>query len=187
MAGQVKLAGLIATLLLIFLPSSTMAQDVNIGVTPSEVRISDLSPGQTTEFQLTVRNKDDINHIFAFSILQPSLDKRREGRAELPDDSWITFSSREIEVSANDEAIVTVNVTVPGKQAWANQDWETWLGVAPESSDLLGVELYVRLLISTNSVPQPRPNMWFLGGVGVATALLCYGGYYYFRRRARSE
>ena len=33
-------------------------------------------------------------------------------------------------------------------QKWAGRDWEIWVGATPESSDLLTVELYVRLLIS---------------------------------------
>jgi hypothetical protein len=187
MARQIKLAGLIAALLFIFLPSYTVAQDVNVGVTPSEVRIDNLSPGEATEFQLTVRNKDDTKHIFTFSTFQPPQDERREGTAELPDDSWITFSSQETEVAANDEAILTVTVAVPEERAWADQDWETWLGVATESTDLLSVELYVRLLVSTGSATAGRFDMHLFAGLGIAAVALGCGGYFYFRRRARSE
>jgi hypothetical protein len=45
MVGRIKLAGLIAALLVIFLPSFTLAQDVNFGVAPAEVKIDNLPPG----------------------------------------------------------------------------------------------------------------------------------------------
>jgi hypothetical protein len=184
MVGRIKLAGLIAALLVTFLPSFTVAQDVNFGVSPAEVRIKDLPPGGVAEFELTIHNKDDVTHIFTLTTSQPPEEERREGRAEFPDDSWISFSSQEIEVAARSEADVTVTVAIPQEQKWAGEDWETWLGVAAESSDLLGVKLYVRLLVSTGGT---RPNIGLVAGIAFAIVLFGYGGYYYSRRKAKPK
>jgi uncharacterized membrane protein len=184
MVGRIKLAGLVAILLVIFLPSFTLAQDVNFGVSPSEVRIDDLPPGETAEFELTIHNKDDAPHVFALATCQPPEEERREGRAEFPSDSWISFSSSEIEVLANSETNVTVTVDIPQEQKWGGQNWEIWLGVAAESSDLLSAELYVRCLVST---AEGKSNIVLFAGVAVAIVLLGYGSYYYLRRKTKPE
>jgi hypothetical protein len=184
MVGRIKLAGLIATLLVIFLPSFTLAQDVNFGVSPAEVRIDDLPPGETAEFELTIHNKDDVPHVFTFATFQPPEEERREGRLEFPDDNWISFPFPKIEVAANSEANVTVTVAIPQEQKWAGHDWEIWLGVAAESSDLLGVELYVRCLVSTAG---GKSNIVLFAGIAVTIVLLGYGSYYYLRRKAKPE
>ena len=184
MLGRIKLAGLIAISLVIFLPSFTLAQDINLGVSPGEVRIDGLPPGETAEFNLTIYNKDEIAHTFTFSTFPPPEEERREGRAEFPDDSWISFSSPGIKVAANSEAIVTVTIAIPQEQKWAGQDWETWLGVAAESSDLLSAKLYVRCLVST---AEGKSNIALFAGVAVVTVLLGYGSYYYLRRKAKPE
>lgn len=187
MIGRIKLAGVIAASLVIFLPSFTLAQDVNFSISPYNVIIDNLPPGEATEFELTIHNKDEIAHVFTFTTFQPPEEERREERAEFPDDSWISFSSPEIEVAAGSEANVTVTVAIPREQKWAGEDWETWLGVTAESSDLLGVKLYVRLLVSTNPAVEGKSNIGLFAGIAVAIVLLGYGGYYYFRRKAKPE
>jgi hypothetical protein len=184
MVGHIKLAGLIAVLLVIFLPSFILAEDVNFSVSPAEVKIDNLPPGEATEFELTIHNKGEIAHVFAFTIFQPPEEERRAGRVEFPDDSWISFSSPGIEVAANSQASVTVTVAIPQEQKWTGADWETWLGVTAESSDLLGVKLYVRLLVSTAG---GKSNIGLFAGIAVAIVLLGYGGYYYFRRKAKPK
>jgi hypothetical protein len=185
MAGHIRLAGFITTLLVIFLPSFTLAQDVNFGVVPAEVRINDLSPGETAEFDLTIHNNDAVPRIFTLTTYPPPAGEEREGRTQFPYGSWISFSYPEIKVAADSEANVTVTVAIPQEQKWAGEDWETWLGVAAESSDPLGVKLYVRLLVSTNSVVGGKSNIGLFAGIAVAIVLLGYGGYYYFRRKAK--
>ena len=187
MIRRIKLAGLIAALLVILLPSFTLAQDVNLSVSPAEVHIDDLPPGETAEFELTIHNKDDVAHNFTIATFQPPEEDRREGRAEFPDDSWISFSSQEIEVTANSEANVTVTVAIPREQKWAGEDWEIWLGVAAESSDLLAIRLYVRLLMSTNPAAEARSNAGLVAGIVAGIVLLGCGGYYYFRHKTKLE
>jgi len=187
MIRRIKLAGLIAALLVILLPSFTLAQDVNLSVSPAEVHIDDLPPGETAEFELTIHNKDDVAHNFTIATFQPPEEDRREGRAEFPDDSWISFSSQEIEVTANSEANVTVTVAIPREQKWAGEDWEIWLGVAAESSDLLAIRLYVRLLVSTNPAAEARSNAGLVAGIVAGIVLLGCGGYYYFRHKTKLE
>jgi len=187
MIGRIKLAGLIAALLVIFLPSFTLAQDVNFGVAPAEVKIDNLPPGEATEFELTINNKDEIAHVFTFTTFQPPEEERRGERSEFPDDSWISFYSPGIEVAANSQANVTVTAAIPQEQKWAGEDWEIWLGVAAESSDVLGIKLYVRLLVSTNPIVRGKSNIGLFAGIAVAIVLLGYGGYYYFRRKTKPE
>ena len=74
-----KLVGLISALLVIFLPSFTLAQDVNLSVSPAEVKIDNLPPGEAEEFELTIHNKDEIAHNFTIATFQPPEEERREG------------------------------------------------------------------------------------------------------------
>lgn len=187
MLGRIKLAGLIAVLMVIFLPSFTLAQESSFGVSPAEVHIDNLAPGEATEFELTIHNKEETAHNYTIATFQPPEEQRREGRAEFPDNSWISFSSTEIEVAAKSEADVTIAVAIPRDQKWAGGDWEIWLGVTAESSDLLAVRLYVRLLVSTEPAMGTRPNARLVAGIVVGVVLLGCGGYYFFRRKARPE
>jgi hypothetical protein len=184
MVRHIKLVGLIITILVLFLPSFTLAQDTIFSVSPTEVHIYNLPPGDATEFELTIYNKDELAHNFTIAIFQPPEDERREGNAEFPDHSWISLSSQEIEVAPNSEANVTVTVSIPQEQKWAGEDWETWLGVTAESSDLLAIRLYARLLVSTSGT---KFNAGFVAAIVAGTILLGFGGYYYFRRRTRYE
>ena len=183
MIGHIKLAGLIAVLPAVFLSSFALAQ--GFSVSPAEVRIGNLSPGEEAGFNLTIHNKDEETHVFALAAFHPKEEERRPGRAEFPDASWVSFSPQEIEVAAKSEAKVEVAVSIPSDTEWAGKDWEIWLGVALESSDLLTVELYVRLLVSTGGAR--KPNMGLIVGIAVTIMLLGYGAYYYFRRRTRPK
>ena len=148
------------------------------------VIIDNLPPGEATEFELTIHNKDEAAHVFTITTFQPPEEERKEGRTEFPDDSWISFSSPEIELAANSEANVTITVAIPREQKWAGEDWEIWLGVAAESRDLLAVRLDVRLLVSTSGT---KSNSGLVAGIVVGIILLGCGGYYYFRRKVKSE
>jgi hypothetical protein len=185
MIGHIKLAGLIAALLIIFLPSFILAQNFSFSLYPAEVHIDDLPLGEAAEFELTIHNKDGIAHVFTIATIQPPEEERREGRAEFPDNSWISFSPPEIEVAANSEANVKVMAAIPQEQKWSGEEWETWLGVAAESSDLLAVRLYARLLVSTTPGVGARPNAGLIAGIVVGIVLLGCGGYYYIRRKTR--
>lgn len=185
MTGQLKhlirfTAVLIA--IFIFLPSSVLAH--NFSVSPAEVNIDNLSSGGETEFELTIYNKDDISHSFILTAYSPGKSQRRSGRDEFPDDGWISFSPQELEVLANSDAKVKVKVAIPPESKWAGKDWEAWLGVSPESSDLLVVKLYVCLLVSTSEAGGGSPNVWLIAGIAIAIILLGYG-VYYFRCKAR--
>lgn len=182
MLGRVRLVELIAALLIVLLPSLTLAQDINFAVSPAEVRINDLPPGETAQFQLAVNNNDEVPRDFTLTVSEPHEEETREGRTGLPDDSWVSFYPPELTVAANAQANVTVTVAIPPGPKWAGGDWETWLGVTAESSDLLDVKLYVRLLVSTGGSSS---NIGLFVGIALAVVLLGYGGYYYLRRRAR--
>lgn len=163
-----------------------MAQDSSFGVSPAEVHINNLPPGEATEFELTIHNKEEAARNFTIATLQPPERDRREGRAEFPDDNWISFSPTEIELAAKSEADIAVTIDIPREQKWAGGDWEIWVGITAESSDLLAVRLYVRLLVSTEPVVGTGPNAGLIAGIVVGIVLLGCGVYYYFRRKARS-
>jgi len=184
MVGHIKLAGLIAAFLVMFFPFLTLADEVSFSVIPAEVHIDDLDPGDTAQFELTIHNKDEMAHNFSISTFPPPEEERREGRAQFPSDSWISFSSPRVEIAASSQANATVTVTIPQEQKWAGRHWEIWLGVTVESSDLVSLKLYVRLLVSTSGT---RFNPGLLAAIAVAVVLLGCGGYYYFRRKARPE
>jgi hypothetical protein len=187
MASRVRLIGLAAALLVIFLPSFSLAGDINFGVNPSEVRIKDLSPGETAEFDLTIHNNDAVSRVFTLAAYPPTEGAEREGTTQLPDGSWIGFSSGETEIPPHSQADVTVTVAIPREQEWVSQHWETWLAVTAESSGLLGAQLYVRLFVSTSSTVTGGLNIRFVAGLGLGAILLGCGCYYYFRRKARFE
>jgi hypothetical protein len=187
MAAHTKLAGFFAFLLVILLPSFALAKDIHFSVSPAEIHIDNLQPGETAQFELTILNKEELTHNFSIAAFQPSEEERREGRAEFPDDSWISLSSPEIEVPAKSEVNVTVAVTIPQEQKWAGGDWEIWLGITTETADLLAVQLYTRVLVSTIPAVGARSNTGLIAGVVVGATLLGCGSYYYFRRRTRYE
>jgi LPXTG-motif cell wall-anchored protein len=184
MVGRIRLAGLIAALLVILFPSLSLAQEVKVSVSPAVVEINDLPPGEVAQFELTIGNEDEIAHVFVFTTFQPPEEERTEGRDEFPDGNWISFSAPAMDVPARSQANVTVSVAIPGEQKWANRDWESWLGVFAESSNLLALKLYVRLLVSTG---EARFNIGLVAGIFAGAILLGCGGYYYFRRRRRFE
>jgi hypothetical protein len=184
MGARIRSAGVIAALLVILLSSPVLAQEVNIGVSPAEVHTDNLSPGETAEFELTIYNDDEIAHNFTITAFPPPKEERREGRAEFPDSDWITFCPAQVTVAANSRANATVTVAIGQGQKWAGSDWEIWLAVTPESSDLIRAKLYVRLLVSTSGM---RFNPALFAAIGVAVALSGYGSYRYFRRKAKPQ
>jgi len=106
-----------------WLPSTAQAQ--SFGVPPTEVRVGGLLPGEEAEFELTIYNHYDTARTFALNTSHPW--ERRPGRIDFPDDSWIGFSPRQIEVAANSHATVKVMVAIPSQQKWAGRDWESLL------------------------------------------------------------
>ncbi len=164
------------------LPSTAQAQ--RFGVSPAEVRIDGLLPGEKAEFELTIHNHYDAAHTFALSTSHPW--ERRPGRADFPDDSWISFSPQQIEVAADSQATVRVTVAIPSNQKWADRDWEVWLGVTPEEKEFLVVNCYVRLLVSTSKEAQAGPNTGLIVGIVIGVLLLGYV-VYYSRRKAQSK
>ena len=160
-------------LLVVFSPSPALAQDLAFGVSPTEVTIENLAPGQTAEFELSLRNKDDLPLTLAVTTFRPPCDRRRQGRGEFPDTGWISISDREIELPAGSESTLTVAIAIPAQQQWAGHDWEIWITVTTQSDDLLAVELYVRLLVSTAAPARPGATARLLGGL--ALGLLIFG------------
>lgn len=177
MVRRIKhLIGLIAALLLVatFLPFPVQAQD--FGVSPAEVEVDNLSPGEEAEFNLIIYNKDDVNHTYKLTTYKPTESERRQGRTKFPDDSWVSFP-QQVEVQAKSTKVVKVKVIIPSNQKWAGEDWEIWLGAVTESSDLLAVQLCVRLLISTSEEVETSSNKWQIVGITAGIVLLIFGIY----------
>jgi hypothetical protein len=180
------LAALIAALSVICWPSAALVHNAEqyFTVVPAEVSIDKLPPGEATEFELTIRNQDEAAHNFTLTTYGAPEEDRREGRAEFPDHTWISFFPQQIDVAANSEATVNVTVAVPPERQWADKDWEIWLGVEAESDDLLVAKLYVRLLVSTSAQEAHRSDIGLIVGLALAAVALGYGAHYW-RRRTR--
>jgi hypothetical protein len=177
------LVWLSTALLFAFVLSASLVQAQHFGVSPAEVRIDNLPPGKEVEFELTIHNNYDAAHIFIVTTHHPW--KMREGRSELPDNSWISFSPQEIEVAANSKDRVKVKVAVPPQQKWVDKDWEIWLSVTPKEKEFLVVNYYIRLLVSTSSEVKSGANIGLIAGITAALLLGC--GIYYFKRRVKSK
>ncbi|MFP3879530.1 MAG: hypothetical protein ACLFVA_01055 [Dehalococcoidia bacterium] len=178
------LAALIAALPVICLPSLAAADSTEqyLKVVPAGVSIDNLSPGEATEFTLTICNQDEAAHNFTLATCRPLEEDRREGRGEFPNDNWIDFSSERIEVAANSEADVKVSVAVPSEQQWADKDWEIWVGVQAESDNLLTAKLYVRLLVSTGDQAAGNADTGLVVGIVAAAIAIGYSAHYWRRR-----
>lgn len=164
------------------LPSAAQAQ--SFGVSPAEVTIDGLLPGEEAEFELAIHNHYYAAHTFVLSTSHPW--ERRPGRADLPDDSWIGFSPQQVEVAANSQAAVRVTLAIPSNQEWSDRDWEVWLGVTPEEKEFLVANCYVRVLVSTGTQAQAGSNIGLIAGIVIAVLLLSYA-VYYSRRKAKPE
>lgn len=172
------LSWLIAILLAILLPSPANAW--SFYVSPSEVDIDNLSPGDSVEFEFSIYNKENESHVFSLNTYAPPKTELRHGKSTFPDDSWVRLPQR-VEVPANSERETTVTVTIPQQQEWAEKEWEIWLHISPERMGQLTVNYYIRLLISTdtetNTTQQLNPLL-----VIFATLLLAYGIYHFYRK-----
>ena len=174
----IYLLGIFTTLLLLTALTPSIVQSQTFSLDPAEVRINNLSPGEEVAFAFTIWNKDDTSHTFTLTTYNPDKSERREGRTVLPDSDWISFSPVMLELAAGSNAEINVLVAIPPEYKSTGKNWEIWLGVAPESSDLLTVQLYVRLLVSTRG----NLNIGLIIGISLAVILVSYF-VYYFRRR----
>ncbi len=179
MIGYIKSAGLLAVLLFVSFPTFSLAQSVNFSVFPTEVSISNLATGEAAQFQLTIHNKELATHNFTLTTFQPSEAQRRQDMGEFPDANWISFSPTKIQVPTQSQANVTVTLAVPREKKWADKNWEIWLGVAPESIDLVGVKFYVRLLVSTKPEGRGEFMIRLFIAIAITIVLLSYGVYYF--------
>ena len=183
MRRQSKYFWLVIVLLALLSPSTALAW--RFSVSPAEVKIDNLPPGEEVEFNLIVHNKGNAGHAFSLATYNPEESERRQGRAEFPDSSWVSFP-RQVKVQANSEAEAKVKVAIPPEQKWENKDWEIWLRVAPEEKELLVVNYYIRLLVSTGSEAGGGPNIPLVVGIVFGTLLSGYG-VYYFRCRTKPK
>jgi len=185
MKRQSKYVWLIVALVASLLPSPVLAW--SFSVSPPEVKIDNLPPGEKAEFNLTIRNKDNISHTFMLTTYNPEESQRRPERAEFPDSNWLSFP-HQVEVQGNSEAKVKVKVAIPSQQKWAGKDWEIWLSITPEDKDFLVVNYYVRLLVSTGEGSEEVETSSHLGLIVGITVLLLLGcGIYYFRRKVKTK
>jgi len=172
------LSWLVTLLLIILLPSPAIAG--SFYVSPSEVYIKNLSPGDVTEFEFSIYNKENESYVFNLITYLPEDTELRQGRSTFPDNNWISVP-KQIEVPANSEREITVKIAIPQKQELSEKDWEAWLRIAPERTERLTVNYYIRLLISTDAETiatyQLKPIL-----VISTTLLLVYGAYLIYRK-----
>lgn len=169
-------------LLAALLPSTTFAW--SFSVSPSEVEIESLSPGNKAEFELSIHNKESINQIFYLSSYLPDETDIRQGRTVVPDDSWISLPAQVI-VPANSEKDITIAVSIPQSQKWKGKNWESWLAISPETVEIIVVNYYVRLLLSTGEATNAVPHSAQIAII-VSTVVLFYVLCSYYRKAHRN-
>jgi hypothetical protein len=165
------------------MPVTALAQGFSLS--PPSVTISGLPPGgETQQFPMTITNKEDTAYTFQLTVYNPPDKDLKEGFSQLPDNSWIAFSSNSIEVPPNSSAEVTVMVTVPEGQQWANKNYEVWLGVSPEAAGLFAIKLYSRLyLVTASPVAAAGTNWGLICSIALAAVIVILCGDYYIRRK----
>jgi len=177
------LSWLIAVVLVILLPSPANAW--SFYVSPSEVDINNLSPGDSTEFKFSIYNKENESHVFSLNTFAPQKTEVRQGRSAFPDNSWVSLPSQ-VKVPANSERETTVKISIPPQQEWAGKEWEIWLRVSPEQTGRLTVNYFIRLLISTgtetSNTSQLAPIL-----ILAATLVPAYGIYFIYRKVKNTE
>lgn len=173
-----------AALLAILLPASAVADAPaqSFSVAPAEVTIDNLSPGETVEFELTIRNEVEQDRLFILTTFQPPEAARRTGRDEFPDDSWISFSPRQLRVASGSETSVGVTVAIPDGNEWLGRDWEIWLGVTVEPGGIVAVAPSVRMLVSTGAPTSVRFKVTLVVAIVVGAMLVGYVAYHLLRR-----
>jgi len=174
---------LIPALLVIFLPSSALAWSYS--VSPAVKEINNVSPGGEAEFNLIIHNKDNASHTFMLTTYSPEESERRSGKAEFPDGSWISFSPQELQVAANSKAEAEVTVVIPPEQEWVDKDWEIWLSIMPADSDLLVVNYYVRLMVSTGGGVENGSNVGLI--VGAVAGIIVIVGLVTWKARRKKK
>jgi hypothetical protein len=168
------------------MPVTALAQGFSLS--PPSVTISGLPPGgETQQFPMTITNKEDTAYTFQLTVYNPDDKDLKEGYSQLPDNSWIVFSSDTIEVPPGSSAEVTVQVTVPEGEQWANQNYEVWLGVSPEATGLFAIKLYTRLYIVTANPIAAGTNWGLISGSMIAAVIVILCGDYYIRRKLRQK
>jgi uncharacterized membrane protein len=172
------LSWFITILLAILLPSPAIAW--SFYVSPSEVDINNLSPGDNAEFEFSIYNKENESHVYSLNTYIPEKTEIRQGRSLFPDDSWVSLPQK-VEVAANSKREITVKVTIPQKQEWAEKEWELWLCIAPDRIERLTVNYYIRLLISTGAETDTTNQLKPIMAI-TATVLLVYGAYLFYRK-----
>lgn len=173
---------LFTLLLAVLLPSTTLAW--SFSVSPSEVEIENLSPGNKAEFKLSIYNKESINQVFYLSSYLPDETDIRQGRTVVPDNSWISLPAQ-VKVTANSEKEITIAVSIPQNQEWKGKDWEIWLGISPETPELLVINYYVRLLLSTGEATNAASHSAQLVII-VSIVVLFYVLCSYYRKAHRN-
>ncbi len=177
------LSWLITILLVILLPSPVIAW--SFYVSPSEVNIENISPGGNAEFEFAIHNKENESQVFSLDTYLPEKTKVRQGRSTFPDESWISLP-QQVEVPANSIREITVKIIIPQEQEWEEKEWEVWLGIAPERTERLSVNYYIRLLISTDTETNTTHHLNPILAIP-ATLLLIYGIYLFYRKATFSS
>ncbi|HUS04597.1 MAG TPA: hypothetical protein VMY79_03640, partial [Dehalococcoidia bacterium] len=120
-------------------------------------------------------------HVFILTTYNPEETQLRQGRNELPDSKWVSFPPQ-VEVQADSKLEVPVKVAIPPEQEWADKNWEIWLGVKPKDNNLLLVNYYIRILVSTSKGTKSGLHTGLIIGVIIGVVLVSYAIYYYWRK-----
>ena len=167
----------------LFIILSSPASALTFSVSPAEVKVAHLEPGQEATFNITISNKDNISQVFTLDTYNPKESERRPGEAPFPDGSWISFP-QQVDVPANSNTQVEVTIGIPESQEWYDKNWEIWLKVSADEESLVTVNYYIRLLVSTTDLELNTSYRWI---IGIIVAIIFFSGYAVCRSRRREE
>lgn len=177
---------ILAALIALLLPHSTSAEEeAGFSISPPEIRVGGIFPGQSAEFSLIIRNDMASRVSFSISVYNPDEDERRGGYDALPDNSWISFDAGGIEVAPHSSGWVKARVTIPPDESYGGKNYECWVRVTSGKVGIFQYQLNSRVYIVTGVRFPPTTN-WVLIGGSIAAVLIAVGLIWNERRRIKS-
>lgn len=148
------IAGMLACVLLF--PPVALAK---FGIDPGKVFIDNLYPGAEADVPVTIYNQNDDSTTFLVMARQP--DYTETGYEPFPYLDWISIEPEQVTIDALDQSEIMVVIIMPEDARYSGKKAEVWISfkeeVAPDSGEMIQVEIASRLLISTRVEEEAEP------------------------------
>jgi K(+)-stimulated pyrophosphate-energized sodium pump len=151
---------LITILFTLFLPANSVAEDVGELEIDTEDRTDEVGWGKTAEYEITIKNHGNVNETYTF-----------EYDVEKLYDWQITFNPTSVDVPADGEAKVIVQVTAPD-----DEQKDTSLNAEIFATSSSGLETnHISLITTIESELDPANLIIYIAPVAVILGLLTAG------------